>query len=117
MENLVVNSLVVSGLGMLLLFFVLALLYALMYLMTAVLKDPASTPGHPAQEEQRAPGGEEAKYRAAVIAIALARAGQELRSVGTPLTGEIVGTESISPWWTFHHDRQLRRKPLTRRTR
>lgn len=117
MENLFAHSLVVSGLGMLLLFFALAILYALMYLMTKVLKDPASAPVRAEEEEPGVPGGDDAMCRAAAIAVALARAGQGVRPAGVPVTGESQGTGSVSPWWAFHHDRQLTRNPITRRTR
>ena len=121
MENLFVVSLVVSGLGMLLLFVALAILYGLMYLMTTVLRDPSDTPVQAEPEEQRVPGGGEVRYRAAVIGVALARARQEPSSAGVPVAGEGIGADAqrlgVSAWWALHHDRQLTHKPNTRRTR
>jgi Na+-transporting methylmalonyl-CoA/oxaloacetate decarboxylase gamma subunit len=121
LENLFVVSLVVSGLGMLLLFIALAILYGLMYLMTTVLRDPTAAPMHAQPEEQRMPGGEEARYRAAVIAVALARAKQEPSPAGVPAAGEGTGADAqrleVSAWWAFHHDRQLTHKPNMPRSR
>ena len=115
MENGLVVSLAVSGLGMLLLFIALAILYGLMYLMTSVLRDPGAVPVHRGPEEQRVPGGTEAATRAAVIAVALARARQEPSPVGVPAGSEGIGADAqcleVSAWWALHHDRQLTRKP------
>jgi Na+-transporting methylmalonyl-CoA/oxaloacetate decarboxylase gamma subunit len=115
LENGLVVSLAVSGLGMLLLFMALAILYGLMYLMTTVLKDPGAAPAHAGPEEQRIPGGKEAATRAAVIAVALARDRQEPSPVGVPVTGDSTGVDAqrpgVSAWWTLHHDRQLAHKP------
>jgi Na+-transporting methylmalonyl-CoA/oxaloacetate decarboxylase gamma subunit len=119
LENLFVVSLVVSGLGMLLLFIALAILYGLMYLMTILLRDPTAAPVHAGPEDQRVPGGKEATYRAAVIAVALARARQEPSPVDVPATGEGTGADTrrlgVSAWWAFHHDRQLTQKPKSPR--
>ena len=121
MENLFVVSLVVSGLGMLLLFIALAILYGLMYLMTAVLRDRTAAPGQAEPEGQRVAGGEEAADRATVIGVALARARQEQSPVGVPAMGEGTGADAqrleVSAWWALHHDRQLTHRPNTRRNR
>ena len=113
MENGLVVSLAVSGLGMLLLFIALVILYGLMYLMTSVLRDPGAAPVRARPEEQRVPGGKEAAIRAAVIAVALARARQEPSPVGVPPGGE----GEVSAWWALHHDRQLIHKPNRPRSR
>ncbi|MEJ2732953.1 MAG: hypothetical protein P8189_05165 [Anaerolineae bacterium] len=115
MENGLVVSLAVSGLGMLLLFTALALLYGLMYLMTSVLKDPGAAPVHAGPGEQSVPERKEAATRAAVIAVALARARQEPSPFGVPAEGEGMGAGEqrleVSTWWALHHDRQLTHKP------
>ncbi len=115
MENLFVVSLVVSGLGMLLLFLALAILYGLIYLMTTVLRDPSAAPVHAGSEEQTVRGGKEATYRAAAIAVALACARQEPSPIGMPAASEGTGADAqrleASAWWTLHHDRQLTHKP------
>lgn len=102
MDNPIVISLVVSGIGMLILFLSLAFLCGLMYLMTAFIKDRT----HEQEQEQGAGGRrQEASSRrlqAAVIAVALARAEQEQSPVGA--TG---AKETTSAWRALHHQRQL----------
>ena len=116
MENVFVTSLVVSGLGMLLLFFALVVLYAVMHVMPSVFKDAPSRPEPEEPEEAEAPVGEEQMLRAAAIAVAVARAAQEMSPVSVATAGAGTSADSISPWWSFHHDRQLTRKPISRRT-
>jgi len=94
---------------MLMLFLALAFLYGLMLLMTALIKD---RPG--AGVEKQAAGNkeqrtEDEKRRAAVIAVALARAGQELDMIGLPEAGE-----GLSPWQQYHRHRLLSAKLRTR---
>jgi len=124
MDNPIVVSLFVSGIGMLMLFVALALLYGLMYLMTWVTSLQVSTgerqdvkAGKGEDDEQEAGGaGQEARNRkrqAAVIAVALARADLDLSPIGTS------GAEGAGPsaWWALHHQRQLMRGVPTRRVR
>jgi Na+-transporting methylmalonyl-CoA/oxaloacetate decarboxylase gamma subunit len=115
LENGLLVALAVSGLGMLLLFIALAILYGLMYLMTSVVRDPDAAAVHAGPEEQRVPGGKEAATRAAVVAVALARARQEPSPAGVLAGGEDMGADAqrleVSAWWTLHHDRQLAHKP------
>lgn len=112
MENLLAISLIVSGVGLLLLFLALALLCGLMYLMTATIKDPLIAPVHSLEGHERVPGDKEVMFRAVAVVVALARAEWELRPIGTQ-----AGDEAASPWWALHHQRQLTRGPNTRRTR
>jgi Na+-transporting methylmalonyl-CoA/oxaloacetate decarboxylase gamma subunit len=112
MDNPVVVSLVVSGIGMLMLFVALALLYGLMYLMTAFIKDRpepemgkrgSEKAGDRGQEErggERKLGGE--KRRVAVIGVALARAELEKSSVDMS-----DGKMTPSGWRALHQRRQL----------
>jgi hypothetical protein len=104
MDNPIVISLVVSGIGMLMLFVALTILYGLMYLMTWLAADRAPV------VEDGGVGVEE--WRAAVIAVALARAELEQSVVGTAETGE-----AVSAWRTLHHQRQLARNVPGRRVR
>ncbi len=114
MDNPVTISLVVSGVGMLMLFLALTLLCGLMYLMTALIKDrPEAGIGEQGSRgagEQRSRGAEEQeagsrKRQAAVIAVALARAEQELSPIGA--LGVEGAEEEISAWRMLHHQRQL----------
>ena len=115
MDNPIIISLVVSGIGMLILFLALAFIYGLMYLMTTFIKDRAD------EQEQGAGGrGQETgskrqearsrRLRAAAIGVALARAEQESVAVGLP-----EAEEPISSWRALHHQRQLTLNLPTRR--
>lgn len=117
MDDPIVISLVVSGIGMLMLFLALVFLYVLMYLMTWITNIQALIKDRPAAvaDGQRDKGtGEQRamRWRAAVIAVALARAEQELGAIGAP---EAEGTSS--PWRALHHQRQLTLNRPTRRVR
>ena len=108
MDNPIIISLVVSGIGMLMLFLALAFLYGLMYLMTTFIKDRAE-----AQEQGAGDRGQEARsrrLRAAAIGVALARAEQESVAVGLP-----EAEEPVSSWRALHHQRQLTLNLPTRR--
>lgn len=100
MDNPLIISLVVTGIGMLMLFLALTLLYGLMYLMMAFIKDRAVAG---AEERRSKEAGEWAamRRRAAVIAVALARAEQELSA--SPPEAEA----GLSPWRQYHHHRLL----------
>lgn len=101
MDHPLVVSLIVTGVGMLILFLALALLYGLMVLMTTLVKDRrgkgTDEPGGGKTQEQ-----EPTRRRAAAIAVALARAEQELSLARPPREGE-----AVSPWRALHHHRQL----------
>ncbi len=109
MQDPLATSLVVTGVGMLTLFVALALLCALMYLMTTFIKDP---PVATVELDQETPPAQDDALRAAVIAVALARAEQEL-SVVSPV--ERV-EQTHSAWHVLHHQRQLTRTPRVRKT-
>jgi len=124
MDNPIVISLVVSGIGMLMLFLALAFLYGLMYLMTTLIKDRPGVEekgsmgedvcGSVGADEQRA-----MRWRAAVIGVALARAEQErvVPPSVPPIGGEERGRGVVSPWRALHHQRQLTLNLPTRRVR
>ena len=118
MDNLVVMALVVSAVGMFLLFVALAFLYGLMYLMTAVLKDPTPEPAPLAEESGIDAVDKAVVWRAAAAAAAvaaLARAEHELRSARPSAPGETAEGGAASPWWALHHSRQLLAEPTKRR--
>ncbi len=101
MDHPLTLALTVSGIGLLILFAALAVLYGLMYTMTALIKDRPSV-----EQEEPAPAAETesvspAARRAAVIAVALARAELEQSPAGAlPETGS-------SPWGQYHRRRLL----------
>ena len=112
MNTPIASSLVITAIGLPMLFAALALLCGLMYLMTALTRDrsPAPGPAVPAEEDQEP--DQAAKLRAAAVAVALARAERELGTTGAPSLGE-----PASAWWVLHHQRQLTLNLRTRRTR
>jgi Na+-transporting methylmalonyl-CoA/oxaloacetate decarboxylase gamma subunit len=121
MDDPLMTALSVTGIGMLVLFVALVFLYGLMYLLTEFTKDRTET----ATEEKEGRGAEkqhEMRRRAAVIAVALARAGQESDGYDGP---EALGRaspwhdayERVSPWRAHHQQRQLSRSVLRRRVR
>jgi Na+-transporting methylmalonyl-CoA/oxaloacetate decarboxylase gamma subunit len=123
LDDPLVISLVVSGIGMLLLFLALALLHGLMYLMTAVLRERNEGEARGRGQEERSRkqeaggkgqemegGGWEAsdrKWRAAVIGVALARAELEVGGIGGPGAEGVGGRGRVSGWRAFHQRRQL----------
>jgi Na+-transporting methylmalonyl-CoA/oxaloacetate decarboxylase gamma subunit len=130
MENPLTISLVVTGIGMLMLFLALAVLYGLMVLMTRmtdirglIKKRPEAETGEQGDggtREQASRGAEEKgamRRRAAVIGVALACAERELSAVGAPGAEEATSSWRISPWRALHHQRQLTFNLRKRRTR
>jgi len=103
MDSPLTLALTISGIGLLVLFAALAFLYVLMYAMTALIKDRPSV-----KQEESAPTVEpdertaRATRRAAVIAVALARAELE-SSPASPLPAE-AGSSS---WGQYHRRRLL----------
>lgn len=125
MDNPLVVSLIVTGIGMAMLFLALAILYGLMVLMTGVIRDRgagssdqgsgSSDQGLGSREQGErgeAAGGERARWRAGVIGVALARAEQELDAGGLPGP---AGTASA--WRALHQQRQLTLSLRPRRSR
>jgi Na+-transporting methylmalonyl-CoA/oxaloacetate decarboxylase gamma subunit len=121
MDDPLSTALSVTGIGMLVLFVALVFLYGLMYLMTEFTKDRIETGaggkgGRGAKEQQ------EMRRRAAVIAVALARAEQDLGGYGRPEAPGVASPRHdapgrVSPWRAYHHQRQLARSLLKRRAR
>ena len=116
MENPLAISLVVTGIGMLMLFLALAVLYGLMYLMTTLIKDrpeageaeqgATGVKQDAGRVEQGTRSGEpeagDERRRAAVIGVALARAELELSQAVAP---EVQAGPSA--WQQYHRQRVL----------
>jgi len=120
-------SLVVTGIGMLALFLALAFLYGLMILLTTVTRERtgrrlvggAGSP-RPAESHRQGAGADwrsGARRRAAVVAVALARAEREAGDFGALDSGGAADLGSASPWWALHHSREWELGPRTRRRR
>ena len=102
MDNPLTLALTVSGMGLLILFAALAVLYGLMYAMTAFIKDrPVAKQEEPAPTVETDESASPAARRAAVIAVALARA--ELEQSPASALPETSG----SPWGQYHRRRLL----------
>ena len=111
MDNPLVVALGITVVGMTLLFLALVLFYGLLSLLTTVFEKRAPQP-------QAAAPAEEAKAEsethlptaapAAAIAVALARA-QVQAPAPQGLTD--TGGDSLSPWWSLHHQREITRNP------
>lgn len=107
MENPIVAALVISIIGMPLLFLALALFYGLLSLMTSVLRDSGAPQARPAQAEM-VPGEDKARLQAAALAVAIARAGAEQApGPATVAVGDKAAPGQASSWWTLHHQRQM----------
>jgi hypothetical protein len=106
MDDPVVVSLVVSGIGMLALFVALALLYGLMYLLTLFIRDRPA--GQSTRQQTNQPASQlidqptDQLKRAAMVGVALARAELEMSDIGSL---DVAGT--ASGWRALHRQRQL----------
>jgi hypothetical protein len=112
LEQDLIAALVISAVGITLLFLALALFYGLLVLLAAVFKGQASADvGGP--EPERA----DAMLQAAAIGVALARAeAEQPPSLDLAPSGEATaGAHSVSPWWALHHQRRVTQKPGSRR--
>lgn len=116
-------SLIITAIGMTLLFLSLVLFYGMLSLLTAFIKDKPTPPAQHVVErnesdtEEDRSGREESVLRAAAVAVALARAEAEQGSkCPTEITtGEASTRQQASPWWSLHHQRQLTPYPNARR--
>ena len=122
MDDLLAISLVVTGIGMLMLFLALAFLYGLMVLMTRMPYIRALIRQRPEAEVEQEAGSKKQevrsrKRRAAAIAVALARAEGELSTVGPSGAEEAASSWHVSRWRALHHQRQLTLSLRARRGR
>ena len=117
MEDSLVIALIISAIGITLLFLSLILFYGIISLLTAVTRDkPAAPPGRTdGSEEQRdAPAGR--ALQAAAIAIALARAKAEGEAGKASASVSLAsGDCDVTSWWSLHHQHRLGRKRKPRR--
>lgn len=114
MEEPLPVALVISAIGMTLLFLSLVLFYGMLSLLTSVTQERATASASPEAE----PVGEsEIMLRAAAIAVAMARAEADAgpSPVSSRATVGIAGRGQISPWWALHHQRQMVTHPKARR--
>jgi hypothetical protein len=112
-----VAALVISAIGITLLFLALLLFYGLLALLTSVFKGQPSADGGGAATAIPEPEGAATRLLAAAIGVALARAVAEQSPSLDPISDReaAAGIDSISPWWALHHQRQVTQKPGSRR--
>ena len=104
-ENPLATVLVITALGMGLLFLALAFFYGLLSAMARGLADRAPrSPQAPALHPEDS-GAEEGRMLAAAVAIALARARVPAPPAGGPVPP--AGTQAPSAWWSLHHQKRL----------
>jgi len=118
-------ALIISAIGMTLLFLSLVVFYGMLTLLAAVVKDkPPTATQEPAGTSgmiDRAvdDGQAETKLRAAAVAIVLARAqaGEGAGPPGVDATEGVAAGQPVSAWWSLHHQRQITVSPDVRRNR
>jgi hypothetical protein len=123
LDNSLLPVLIISVVGMTLLFLFLAFFYGLLALLAAVFKDKPAAGTEPITEKEgtgdgKGPAGlEDAVLRAAAVAVALARAeAEEISMPGTQAAfEEAADGPPVSAWWSLHHQRQITTNPATRR--
>ena len=113
MENPLTTSLVISAIGISLLFLSLVLFYGILSLLTAITRERSK---EAEQQEPEEHGPEHRALQAAAIAIALARidTAQGPGSAAQP-AGASAGTLDITSWWSVHHQQQLAGEKRRRR--
>ena len=124
MDNSLLVALLISAVGMTLLFLFLVFFYGLLALLAAVFKDKPTTGTEPKAEEEGMGDGkgpavpEDVVLRAAAVAVALARAEAEgtSRSGAQAASEEAADGPPMSAWWSLHHQRQITTNPATRRS-
>lgn len=125
MNNSLLTALIISAIGMTLLFLSLVLFYGLLTLLAALVKDsPSSVTRQTAKsvgiaDGEAKDGQKEALIRAAAVAIALARAeAEEGSSLGAMvIPADVAADQPVSAWWSLHHQRQVNLTPSGRRSR
>lgn len=117
MDQDLVAALVISAVGITLLFLALALFYGLLVLLAAVFKGRASAEGGGSEPSGPGPERADAMLQAAAIGVALARAEAD-QPAGlnlVPSEEASAAAPSVSPWWALHHQHQVRHRPESRR--
>ena len=113
MENPLTTSLVISAIGISLLFLSLVLFYGILSLLTAITRERAKETERQESEEH---GPEHRALQAAAIAIALARIDTALGpGSAAQAAGASAGAPDTTSWWSVHHQQRLAREKRRRR--
>ena len=114
MDNSLVTVLVISAIGMSLLFLSLVLFYGIISLLATVTRDRTTAPtGRKASEQEGRGVPADRMLQAAVVAITLARAGAQGKEASS--FSQASGENDLTPWWSLHHQHRLAGKGKTRR--
>ena len=119
MDSPIVVSLVISGIGMTLLFLALLLFYFLLILLAKVVREKRSPEEPVGVTESAAIHEVGARERAAILGVALARASVQagVAPIASALPGDSSDPGRGSPWWDLHHTQRLLRVRPSRRNR
>ncbi len=107
MDNLT-STLLVTVIGMAVVFVAMSLFFASMHLLTALAKDKPEQPVQPTEDNAPTPppaasDDSSIRRRAAAVAVALARAQLERRPPAAD-----AGSPEATPWGDYYRQRQLR---------
>ena len=118
MDNSLVIVLIISAIGMSLLFLSLVLFYGIISLLTAATRDRSSTPPErPDGAEAHGEPPADRALRAALVAITLARAEAEGQAARASSHVSKASSERYpTPWWSLHHQHRLAAKGKPRRS-
>lgn len=117
MENPLGIALVITAIGMTLLFLSLVLFYGIIALLTAVTRERArKPPGGAVAVEELGNALDSRALQAAAIAISLARAeADQSRGAFSDVPSLASGGRDVTPWWSMHHQLRLAEKNRPRR--
>jgi Na+-transporting methylmalonyl-CoA/oxaloacetate decarboxylase gamma subunit len=113
LENPLTTSLVLTAIGMSLLFLSLVLFYGILSLLTAITRERARE-AEQQEPEEHAP--QQRALQAAAIAIALARI-ETAQGPGSAseAASASAGTYDMTSWWSMHHQQRLAGEKRPRR--
>jgi hypothetical protein len=117
LENPLVTALLITAIGVSLLFLSLVLFYGIISLLTAVTRDRSEiSPAGADIAEERGGAPERRALQAAAIAIALARAEVEQRPGAlNGASASAFSDRDATRWWSLHHQHRLVEKRTRRR--
>jgi Na+-transporting methylmalonyl-CoA/oxaloacetate decarboxylase gamma subunit len=118
LENSLATALVITAIGMTLLFLSLVLFYGIIALLTAVTREGARKPnGAAVAAEELGDAIERRALQAAAIAVSLARAeAEQSRGAFSDVPSLASGGRDVTPWWSMHHQHRLAEKNRPRRS-
>ena len=117
MENSLATALVITAIGMTLLFLSLVLFYGIIALLTAATRERARKPhGAAVAVEELGNALDSRALQAAAIAVALARAeAEQSRDAFSDVPALGSSGHDVTPWWSMYHQHRLAEKNRPRR--